>query len=204
MPHERAAQRRLAQELTTLVHGEAQCAAVEHASQALFGRGELAQLDEPTLAAALREASNNHVAELKPGGPDGITDLLVASGLVGQQGRRAADCRRGRRLRQQRPGGERRLDTAAVGLPARPVVGAASRQAEYRRRRTRWMICRSRRTTEVRATGGRAETHRPSAHLTPTFPSRNLLKSSRRGPPQSATASQREAPLRWVPDRPHY
>ena len=55
-PHERAAQRRLAQELTTLVHGEAATAAVEHASQALFGRGELAELDEPTLAAALREA----------------------------------------------------------------------------------------------------------------------------------------------------
>ena len=85
-PHERAAQRRLAQELTTLVHGEAQCAAVEHASQALFGRGELSQLDEPTLAAALREASNNHVAELKPGGPDGITDLLVASGLADSKG----------------------------------------------------------------------------------------------------------------------
>jgi tyrosyl-tRNA synthetase len=85
-PHERAAQRRLAQELTTLVHGEGQCAAVEHASQALFGRGELSQLDEPTLAAALREASNDHVAELKPGGPDAITDLLVASGLVESKG----------------------------------------------------------------------------------------------------------------------
>ena len=84
--HERSAQRRLAQELTTLVHGEAQCAAVEHASQALFGRAELAQLDEPTLAAALREASNNHVAELSPGGPDGITDLLVASGLSESKG----------------------------------------------------------------------------------------------------------------------
>ena len=42
-PHERAAQRRLARELTTLVHGEAATAAVEHASQALFGRGELAR-----------------------------------------------------------------------------------------------------------------------------------------------------------------
>jgi tyrosyl-tRNA synthetase len=84
--HERAAQRRLAQELTTLVHGEGQCAAVEHASQALFGRAELAQLDEPTLATALREASNNHVAELNPGGPDGITDLLVASGLSESKG----------------------------------------------------------------------------------------------------------------------
>jgi len=85
-PHERTAQRRLAQELTTLVHGEAQCAAVEHASQALFGRGELSQLDEPTLAAALREASNNQVAELTPGSPDGITDLLVASGLTDSKG----------------------------------------------------------------------------------------------------------------------
>jgi len=82
-PHERAAQRRLARELTTLVHGEAATAAVEHASRALFGRGELSQLDEPTLAAALREAA---VAELKHGGPDTITDLLVASGLSGSKG----------------------------------------------------------------------------------------------------------------------
>jgi tyrosyl-tRNA synthetase len=82
-PHERAAQRRLARELTTLVHGQAATEGVEHASQALFGRGELAQLDEPTLAAALREAS---VAELKPGAPDTITDLLVASGLSNSKG----------------------------------------------------------------------------------------------------------------------
>jgi tyrosyl-tRNA synthetase len=82
-PHERAAQRRLAQELTTLVHGDAQTAAVEHASQALFGRGELSRLDEPTLAAALRETS---VAEFKPAGPDTIVDLLVASGLSASKG----------------------------------------------------------------------------------------------------------------------
>ena len=82
-PHERAAQRRLAQELTTLVHGQAATAAVEHASGALFGRGELAELDEPTLAAALREAA---VAELPAGGPDGITDLLVATGLSPSKG----------------------------------------------------------------------------------------------------------------------
>ena len=77
-PHERAAQRRLARELTTLVHGESATEAVEHASQALFGRGELARLDEATLAAALQETS---VARLEPGGPDGIVDLLVATGL---------------------------------------------------------------------------------------------------------------------------
>lgn len=82
-PHERAAQRRLAQEMTTLVHGAAATEAVEHASQALFGRGELGRLDEATLAAALRETA---VAELKPGGPDGIVDLLVATGLSASKG----------------------------------------------------------------------------------------------------------------------
>lgn len=82
-PHERAGQRRLARELTTLVHGEAATAAVEHASQALFGRGELNVLDESTLAAALRETS---VAQLEPDGPAGITDLLVATGLAASRG----------------------------------------------------------------------------------------------------------------------
>lgn len=84
-PQQRLAQRRLAAELTDLVHGEAATAAVEHASRALFGRGELDRLDEATLAAALRETS---VAELKPGSPDGIVDLLVASGL--SESRKAA------------------------------------------------------------------------------------------------------------------
>jgi tyrosyl-tRNA synthetase len=77
-PQQRAAQRRLATELTVLVHGEAATEAVEHASRALFGQGELDRLDEATLAAALRETS---VAELKSGAPNGIVDLLVNSGL---------------------------------------------------------------------------------------------------------------------------
>ncbi|CKR50106.1 tyrosyl-tRNA synthase [Mycobacterium tuberculosis] len=43
----------------------------------------MARLDEATLAAALRETT---VAELKPGSPDGIVDLLVASGLSASKG----------------------------------------------------------------------------------------------------------------------
>ena len=82
-PHERAAQRRLAQEFTTVVHGEAATQSVELASQALFGRGELADLDESTLAAALRETA---VAELPRGGPAGIGDLLVSTGLSKSKG----------------------------------------------------------------------------------------------------------------------
>ncbi|GAB3019737.1 tyrosine--tRNA ligase [Mycobacterium bourgelatii] len=82
-PQQRAAQRRLATELTVLVHGEAAAQAVEHASRALFGQGDLDRLDEATLAAALRETA---VAEIKPGGPDGIVDLLVATGLSASKG----------------------------------------------------------------------------------------------------------------------
>jgi len=82
-PQQRAAQRRLATELTVLVHGEAATEAVEHASRALFGRGELDRLDETTLSAALHETA---VAELKPGEPDGIVDLLVATGLSAGRG----------------------------------------------------------------------------------------------------------------------
>jgi tyrosyl-tRNA synthetase len=82
-PHERAAQRRLAAELTTLVHGEAATSAVEHASQALFGRGELSRLDEATLAAALQEAS---IAELSPQGANSIVDLLLATELSPSKG----------------------------------------------------------------------------------------------------------------------
>lgn len=84
-PFARAAQRRLAAELTTLVHGRAATEAVEHASQALFGRGELNRLDDATLAAALSETS---VAQLNPGEPDSIVDLLVATGL--SESRKAA------------------------------------------------------------------------------------------------------------------
>jgi tyrosyl-tRNA synthetase len=82
-PQQRAAQRRLATELTVLVHGEAATEAVEHASRALFGQGELDRLDEATLTAALRETS---VAALESGAPDGIVDLLVASGLSASKG----------------------------------------------------------------------------------------------------------------------
>src|SRR3954466_7336407 len=54
-PQARSAQRRLAREMTTLVHGADQTTRVEAASRALFGQGELADLDGATLAAALAE-----------------------------------------------------------------------------------------------------------------------------------------------------
>lgn len=76
-PQARAAQRALAEELTTLVHGAGQCAAVVGASKALFGQGELAELDEATLRAALSELPHARVPELLP-----VVDLLTEVGLA--------------------------------------------------------------------------------------------------------------------------
>ncbi len=86
-PHAREAQRKLAEEMTNLVHGEVNTRAVQLASQALFGRADLRELDEPTLAAALHEAAvEGAVAEVGAGQPSTIVDLLVASGLSESRG----------------------------------------------------------------------------------------------------------------------
>ncbi|WP_344339919.1 tyrosine--tRNA ligase [Kitasatospora putterlickiae] len=75
-PAARLAQRALAEELTTLVHGADQYERAVAASKALFGQGDLADLEAPTLAAALAEVPKAAVTELQP-----IVDLLVAVGL---------------------------------------------------------------------------------------------------------------------------
>lgn len=78
-PGLRGAQRTLASEMTTLVHGEAETGAAELASRALFGRAELTELPESTLAAALREAG---AVDLAAGDRPTIVDALLATGLV--------------------------------------------------------------------------------------------------------------------------
>jgi tyrosyl-tRNA synthetase len=78
-PAARTGQRALAEDLTSLVHGADELAAVEAASRALFGQGDLAALDDRTLAAALAEVPGTVVGgtELPP-----VADLLADSGLV--------------------------------------------------------------------------------------------------------------------------
>ena len=75
-PHLRAAQKRLAEDVTTLVHGPDQTAAVKAASEALFGKGELDGLDPATLESALRELPHTSVT---PG--TSVAEALVATGL---------------------------------------------------------------------------------------------------------------------------
>jgi tyrosyl-tRNA synthetase len=80
-PQARLAQRLLAEELTTLVHGAAELGRVQAASQALFGQGDLGALDAATLTAAVAEVPNAEVAgpagELPP-----VVDLMLACGIV--------------------------------------------------------------------------------------------------------------------------
>ena len=80
-PQMRAAQKALAEEVTTLVHGAEATAQVIAASKALFGQGDLAELDEPTLRAALSELPGTKVAELVP-----VAQLLADTGLVASRG----------------------------------------------------------------------------------------------------------------------
>ncbi|WP_054683821.1 tyrosine--tRNA ligase [Microbacterium sp. No. 7] len=75
-PFRRAAQRRLALEVTTTVHGLAATQAVIAASEALFGRGDLATLDAATLRSALEELPNAAVAGGTP-----VAQALVDTGL---------------------------------------------------------------------------------------------------------------------------
>lgn len=80
-PAAREAQRALAYEVTSLVHGAAATELVVAASQALFGRGSLADLDAATLAAAVAELPS------APGAAgDAIADLLAATGVVASKG----------------------------------------------------------------------------------------------------------------------
>ncbi len=87
-PHAREAQRTLAHEVTSLVHGTHQAEQAASAAKALFGQGELRELDASTLDAAMSEAPNASVA---PDASPTVAELLVACGLVesNSAGRRA-------------------------------------------------------------------------------------------------------------------
>lgn len=75
-PYKRAAQRRLALEVTSLVHGAEATQAAIDAAAALFGQGELAELDSSTLEAALRELPHTTTPANTP-----VAQLLVDTGL---------------------------------------------------------------------------------------------------------------------------
>ena len=82
-PFLRAGQKRLADEVTALVHGEHEVEQAKAAAAALFGGGDLSSIKPDTLASALREAGGT---TLPAGELPAILDLLVAAGLVKSKG----------------------------------------------------------------------------------------------------------------------
>ncbi|QYF74344.1 tyrosine--tRNA ligase [Cryobacterium sp. PAMC25264] len=76
-PFKREAQRTLAFEVTSLVHGVTATDAAIQATQALFGQGELADLDPATLEAALRALPNTTTSPNAQ-----VMQLLVDTGLT--------------------------------------------------------------------------------------------------------------------------
>jgi tyrosyl-tRNA synthetase len=85
-PQAREAQRALAQELTDLVHGPEERTKVEAAASALFGQGEVADLDLDTLDAALTEAPHAVVTAGEWAAGITVADALARSGLVASKG----------------------------------------------------------------------------------------------------------------------
>jgi tyrosyl-tRNA synthetase len=83
-PAMRAAQRVLADDVTTLVHGPDETGRAKAAAAALFGGGSLDDLDASTLEAALREAPFVEVGAADP--LPSYVDLLCETGLVASKG----------------------------------------------------------------------------------------------------------------------
>ncbi len=79
-PGLREAHRALARELTSLVHTEETTTRVESAARALFGQGDLNELDEETLSAALAELPRTTIS--KDQDIPTWVDLLAATGVV--------------------------------------------------------------------------------------------------------------------------
>lgn len=79
-PGAREAHRELAREMTTLIHGAGMAKSAEEAAKALFGQGEIADLDLKTLESALSQLPK---AIIKKGDPYPTwVDLLAATGVV--------------------------------------------------------------------------------------------------------------------------
>ena len=80
-PFKREAQKRLALEVTELVHSKQEALAAEAAAQALFGVGDLASLEAKTLAMALGE-----LPHIKCSAGISVVTALVETGLVESNG----------------------------------------------------------------------------------------------------------------------
>ena len=88
--HERTAQKLLADEITTMVHGAQATAQAKSAAAVLFGRGDVRELDEPTILAIARELPG---AEISTG--TALVDAFVEAGIAASKGAARRDASSG-------------------------------------------------------------------------------------------------------------
>ena len=119
-PGQRGPHRRLAEDVTTRVHGESMCRRAIAASEILFGRGDLRSADADTLALLSREVPLNTWKHSELDGT--LVDALIAAGLASSK----ADAKRGIEaagysLNGERISGDRKLGPADL-LAGRYIV----------------------------------------------------------------------------------
>ncbi|WP_207260763.1 tyrosine--tRNA ligase [Desulfovibrio sp. Huiquan2017] len=91
-PHLRTAQKRLAEEVTTMIHGKHELERVLAATEALFGKGDIKTIDPGTLRAAFESAPAVRYA---PGDVPDLPQMLVDLGLVKSKGQGRKDIQGG-------------------------------------------------------------------------------------------------------------
>ncbi|HLH99300.1 MAG TPA: tyrosine--tRNA ligase [Acidimicrobiales bacterium] len=129
-PERRAAQRALARELTTLVHGADEAARAERAGDVLFTE-DISALPADDLAAALADAPSTVVGAGVLAGGLPIVDALVTSGLSGSRGAARRDLAAGAvSVNNRRVDGERDLSSDDA-LHGRWVVLRRGRRTQH-------------------------------------------------------------------------
>ena len=134
-PERRAAQRVLAWELSTLVHGEECARQAQHASEVLFSP-EVAGLDEATLLDVFAEAPSTDLSRgVLDGAGHDMSDLLVATGLSPSRGG----------ARRDLAGGGISLNNRRLDAEPAPLTGADLLHGKYallRKGRKNWHLVR--------------------------------------------------------------
>ena len=131
-PQEREAQKRLAREVTRMVHGDEALAKAERATAVLFG-AEIAELEPAEVRDIFADVPSVEIAKARLEG-EGLpmADLLVASGLVPSKGEaRRAIQGGGIYLNNVRVGEDKRTATLADALGGELIVLRKGRK-EYR------------------------------------------------------------------------
>lgn len=84
-PHERGAQKRLAEEVTRMVHGETALATAIRSSEVLFG-GELTDLEPAEILDIFEDVPSSEITADELSGGVGVVDLFAQTGLAQSKG----------------------------------------------------------------------------------------------------------------------